>query len=224
MTEKRGWSSTVLGWFVVREDEQQAEAPAASAQSRPPSGSSSAAGAAAAPDPAALFKGQPPPSPGGKVDFDQVFEAAGVDAAERERVQKALGLIASLPAETPVAVKKQIVEASLKAFGVPIDGIIEAGAAEIEALEGYIRAGAADTQKLLEESEARVRQFEAEIQRIRTVREQRVVEQQGVVDTCNARKLEVQRVLEFFGQEAVASVVKASPRLHDPSGDPSSSQ
>ena len=42
--------------------------------------------------------------------------------------------------------------------------------------------------------------------------------QQAVATSCNARKLEVQRMLEFFGQEAVARVVKASPRLHDPSG------
>jgi anaerobic selenocysteine-containing dehydrogenase len=133
-------------------------------------------------------------------------------------------LITSLPADTPIAAKKQIVAASLEAFGVPVDGIIEAGAAEIEALEAYIRAGAADTQQLLTESESRIRQFEEEIARIRARREARVAEQQEVVAACNARKLEVQRVLEFFGQDAVASVVKSSPRLHDPSADPSSSQ
>ena len=47
--------------------------------------------------------------------------------------------------------KKQIVEASLKAFGVPIEKIIEAGVAEIEALEFYIRSGASDTEKVLQD-------------------------------------------------------------------------
>jgi len=223
MGDKKGWGSTVLGWFIVQEP--GSEAPETPSDAAAPDPAGDAAGSKVpAPDPATFFKNQPPPAPGGKVDFDAVFEAAGVDGEERGRVQKAIGLIASLPAETPSAVKKQIVEASLKAFGVQIDSIIEAGAAEIQALEGYIRAGAADTQKLLEESESRIQQFQEEIQRIRTVKEQRVLEQQGVVDACNGRKLDVQRVLEFFGQEAVASVVKASPRLHDPSGDPSSSQ
>jgi hypothetical protein len=101
---------------------------------------------------ATIFKSEPPAAPGGQVDFDAVFEAAGIDADERERVAKATDLLASLPADTAVAVRKQIVEASLKAFGVPIDKIIEAGVSEIQALEGYIRTGAADTQKLLEES------------------------------------------------------------------------
>ena len=58
---------------------------------------------------------------------------------------KAAALLGSLPPGPTPAVKKQIVEASLKAFGVPIDKIIEDRCEEIQALEAYIRAGAADT-------------------------------------------------------------------------------
>lgn len=212
MSEKKGWGSTVLGWFIVQD-----EAPAGgeggtgelTASSQPGMDADSAA---------AVFQKDPPAAPGGQVDFDAVFEAAGIDADERQRVTKATELVASLPAETAVPVKKQIVEASLKAFGVPIDKIIEGGVSEIQALEGYIRAGAADTQKLLEESARRIQQYEEEIKRIRLVMEQRVQEQQGVTTSCNAKKLQVQQILEFFGQEAVARVVQASPRLIDPSG------
>ena len=74
---------------------------------------------------------------------------------------------ASLPADTDAAVKKQIVEASLKAFGVPIEKIIEASVEEIQALDGYIRNGAADNEKLIQESDARIKQYEAEINNIR---------------------------------------------------------
>ena len=118
-------------------------------------------------------------------------------------------MLASLPGETPAPIRKQIVEASLNAFGVPIDKIIEGGVAEIQALEGYIRTGAADTQTLLAESAARIKKFEDEIQRIRTVMDQRVQEQQAVTKACNDRKLGIQQILEFFGQEAVARVVQA---------------
>ena len=212
MSDKRGWGSTVLGWFIVQDETGAPDAggtPGQAASSQPEM----------APDAAAsLFQKEPPPAPGGQVDFDAVFEAAGIDADERERVAKAGELVGSLPADTAVAVKKQIVEASLKAFGVPIDKIIEAGVSEIQALEGYIRTGAADTQKVLEESTRRIQQFEDEVKRIRLVMEQRVQEQQGVAASCNTRKLQVQRILEFFGQEAVARVVQASPRLIDPSG------
>jgi ADP-dependent phosphofructokinase/glucokinase len=210
----------VLGWFVVRENEASGEATgAASPGGQDPLAAVAADVSAAAPVPD-VFQSAPPPAPGGQVDYAAVFDAAGIDAEERERVEKARQLLASLPAETPVAVRKQIVEASLKAFGVPIDKIIEAGVQEIQALEGYIRGGAADTQKVLDESARRIAQYEAEIRNIRTVMEQRVVEQQAVASACNAKKLEVQQVLEFFGQEAVARVVRESPKLIEPAAPP----
>lgn len=210
MADKKGWGTTVLGWFVVQDDESSTEAPA--------DGEVGSPGAAAPAEPSTFFVTPPPSAPSGRVAFDQVFEAAGIAAEERDRVTKTRDLLASLPAGTDAAVKKQIVEASLKAFGVPIDRIIEAGAAEIQALEGYIRVGDAETQALLRESESRIRQFEDEVARIRTVMASRVQEQQAVARACNEHKLGVQQVLEFFGQEAVARVVRESPRLHDPNG------
>ena len=213
MTEKKSWGSTVLGWFIVQDD-----APASSGgASQSADADAALIAAAAAQSSPAIFQQEPPPPTGGQVAFDDVFSAAGIDASERERVGKAQQLLGSLPAETPTAVKKQIVEASLKAFGVPIDNIIETGVAEIQALEGYIRKNAGDTQQLLEEANRRISQFEDEVKKLRAIMEQQVQQQQTVAAACNAKKLDVQRVLEFFGQEAVARVVQASPRLHDPS-------
>ena len=161
----------------------------------------------------------PPPVENGQVDFDAVYESGGVDAEERERVAKAKSLLDSLPETTDMATKKQIVEASLQAFGVPIEKIIEAGVAEIEALEFYIRSGKADTEKLLKESTERIQQYEQEIQNLRKIMEESVAEQNTVVAACNAKKLETQKILEFFGRETVAQVVKDSPKLHEPDGE-----
>jgi hypothetical protein len=214
MTDKKSWGSTVLGWFIVQDG---AEAPPESAAPAPDADAALIAAAAAGQPTPTIFQQEPPAPSGGQVAFDEVFTAAGIDADERGRVEKAQQLLGSLPAETPVAVKKQIVEASLKAFGVPIDNIIEAGVAEIQALEGYIRKSAGDTQQVLEESNHRIAQFEEEVRRLRDKMEQQLQQQQVVAASCNGRKLDVQKVLEFFGQEAVARVVQTSPRLHDPS-------
>jgi hypothetical protein len=218
MGEARNWGSTVLGWFIVRDEAAEATAGAGAADAgladAQPMGGTAPAPAEV---PASLFQREPPSPTAGQIDFDGVFEAAGISADERQRVAKAGELLASLPAETPVAVRKQIVEASLRAFGVPIDKIIESGVGEIQALEGYIQRGAADTKKVLDESSRRIELYESEIRNLRTVMEQRVQEQQGVAAGCNAKKLEVQRILEFFGQEAVARVVRESPKLVDPS-------
>jgi hypothetical protein len=224
MSEKKGWGSTVLGWFVVRpEDEAAANGMGAYDGSDAPAvpGSDPAAYGSDQPVVPVAPMDNPPPAPGGEVDFAAVYSAAGVEAEQQERVDKAAALLRSLPAETDPGVKKQIVEASLKAFGVAIDKIIEAGVEEIQALESYIRAGAADTQKVLTESSDRITKFEEEIRRIKAVMDDRVQEQGSVVKSCNEKKLDVQRVLEFFGQEAVARVVRDSPKLIDPSQPPS---
>jgi hypothetical protein len=221
MNERKGWGSTVLGWFIEQGQDEEAAAKAAADAAEGPSGAGTDSGDAAAPaapppEPSAIFQHDPPRPAGGEVPFDAVFDAAGVSADERERVVKARQLLASLPAETPLAVRKQIVEASLTAFGVPIDNIIETGVAEIQALDAYIRKSAADTQALLEESNRRIAQLEEEMAKVRAGVDSRVRQQQGVAGACNTRKLEVQKVLEFFGQEAVARVVHESPRLHEP--------
>jgi hypothetical protein len=215
MNEKKGWGSTVMGWFVV----QDADAPEvpAGADRATPDADTQRIRRAAAEKPIEVFTTPPPaPAAGGAVDFDKVYQAAGIDDEERQRVARTLELLTSLPPGTDETVKKQIVMASLKAFGVPIEKIIEASAQELQALEAYIRSGASETEKLSNEAEQRIKQYEAEITKLRTVMQQRVEEQAAAVRSCNGKKLEVQRVLEFFGQEAVAKVVRDSPKLHEP--------
>lgn len=216
MSDKKGWGSTVAGWFIERDEAPvpvETDFGSVPDPTPPPPTENYTT-----PSPTqSVFQTAPPPPTGGTVDFAAVFAAAGVDQEEQQRVARTTDLLKSLPAGTDAAVKKQIVEASLKAFGVPIEKIIEATAEEIQALDGYLRNGAADNEKLIQESEARIKQYEEEIQNIRSVMQQSVNEQQTLIKTCNDKKLEVQQVLEFFGQETVARVVQASPKLHDPS-------
>ena len=229
MSEK-SWSDSVVGWFIVKDEtaaqSEQSETELSAdeliakyAAQTPLTADSGAAENASVTSNKNFIPenyGTPPPVQNGQVDFEAVFETGGVDAEERERIAKAKSLLDSLPESTDVTVKKQIVEASLKAFGVPIEKIVEAGAAEIQALEFYIRSGGNDTEKLLKESSERINQYEQEIGNLRKIMEDRVGEQNTVVAACNAKKLEVQKILEFFGRDVVAQVVKDSPKLHEP--------
>jgi hypothetical protein len=222
MTDKKSWGETVAGWFIERDAQAASPAPEVPTQDGETISSPETVAATSeytTPSPTqSVFQTAPPPPTGGQVNFPAVFSAAGVDDEEQQRVARTTDLLKSLPAATDAAVKKQIVEASLKAFGVPIEKIIEATAEEIQALDGYMRNCAADNDKLIQESDARIKQYEQEITNIRTVMQQSVAEQQNLIKVCNDKKLEVQQVLEFFGREKVASVVQASPKLHDPSG------
>jgi len=238
MSEK-SWSDAVVGWFIIKDEndaqggqsETDLSADELIAKYAAQTPLTAGSGAAATSSAAASNKnfvpenyGTPPPVQNGQVDFEAVYETGGVDAEERERIAKAKSLLDSLPESTDVAVKKQIVEASLKAFGVPIEKIVEAGAAEIQALEFYIRSGAGDTEKLLKESSERIGQYEQEVGNLRKIMEDRVKEQNTVVAACNAKKLEVQKVLEFFGKDMVVQVVKDSPKLHEPAATVESSK
>ena len=112
--------------------------------------------------------------------------------------------------------RRQIVEASLKAFHIPIDEIIEASAQEIQALEAYIQQGERHTQDLLKDANGQIEKLSARILEIKKLMELQIRTQQAVVRGSNEQKLRIQAVLEFFGQEAVARVVKASPKLVEP--------
>jgi hypothetical protein len=210
MSDKKGWGSTVMGWFVVQ------DSPDGGAQAVSSDDAALIAGAAANEPAPQVFESDPPPAPGGEVNFESVYEAAGITPEEHQRVSRTLELLNSLPPGTDDAVKRQIVMASLRAFGVEIEKIIESGAEELQALDAYIRGGARDTEQVTSEAEQRIHALEEEIANLRTAMQQRVEEQQKVMRTCNAKKLDVQKVLEFFGQDAVARVVRESPKLHDP--------
>jgi hypothetical protein len=213
MSEKKGWGSSVLGLFVVRDDENADNAAAAGVapgtDAAAPAADAAGASDAVAPDPGATFSTEPPAAPGGKVDFAAVYQAAGIDADEQARVAKAAELLHALPGGGEAA--KPIVEAALKAFGVPVAEILATGAKEIKALEAYVAAGASDTQKVLAESQRRIAEFQQEIQRIRQVMDERVAEQQGVERSCGETKGEVQKVIDFFGGAPMTSGYPSGP-------------
>jgi hypothetical protein len=217
MSEKKGWGSSLLGLWVVRDDKDPDKAAAAPAGSGGEPGSGDSADAApsdgaapASPLPGAEFVSEPPAAPGGKVDFAAVYAAAGIDDEEQARVAKAAELLSALPAGSEPA--RQIVEASLKAFGVPVEKIIAAGEKEIRALAAYVETGAADTRTVLADAQQRIAQYQEEIQRIRQVMDQRVAEQQSVERACEDGKQAVARVLQFFGHTAPAAApASASP-------------
>ncbi|HEY3359352.1 MAG TPA: hypothetical protein VGQ83_39245 [Polyangia bacterium] len=209
---KRGWGKTVLGWFVETDGEA---APAPGELSADELIAKYAQAEAPTPSPVTLSDA-PPPGPGGAVDFDAVYRAAGLSDGELDHVRKAAELLRNLPVDTPTEIKRQIVEASLKAFGYPLDAIIEAGVQQIQALHTYITNGQGVLQNLLKESTDRLAQLEQEMQRTREIMQSATEQQSQLAYACNRKKVEIQEILQFFGQEAVAKVVKESPKLHEP--------
>lgn len=140
----------------------------------------------------------PPPAAGAPMDFESVFKSAGMDAVELDRVKKAEDLLKSLPEETPLPVKKQIVEASLKAFGFEIAKIVQAAQNQKRALDTYVRVNESATAKAIQDAEAQIRALNEKIAALRGDIEKRTSGLTALNYSAQARKAEVQKVIDFF--------------------------
>ena len=216
MSEKKGWATSLKGLFVEPDEQSadgEAEAPSP-AEAEAAAGEATAGPAAAAattavpPGTASAFPGQSAGGPPGKLDFAAIYTAAGIGPEEQERIAKAAELLHALPEGTEAA--RHIVEASLKAFGVPVEKILAAGDREMQALDAYAAADAADTRQVLDDSNRKIAQYEQEIQRIRQVMDERVAAQQSVTRGCAAGKLELAQVLGFFGHAPATPAAAAA--------------
>ena len=78
MSDKKNWGSTVMGWFVVKD---QLPGGTDESSAAPSSAEEDVIRRAAAQPQLNVFTTPPPAATGGTVNFDEVFEAAGIDAA-----------------------------------------------------------------------------------------------------------------------------------------------
>jgi len=203
MTEKKGVGSKILGIFV--ESGEGENAPATHSKDKSPAEivAELAGQAGAAPRPG----GSPPPglkldklasSGAAPADFDAIFRDAGMDSGELDRVKKAEELLRSLPEATPQPVKKQIVEASLKAFGFEVDRILSAAQNQKRALDAYVKVNETATAKAIQEAEAQIRSFNEKIAGLRAEIEKRTAGLSTLSLSATKRKGEVQKVIDFF--------------------------
>jgi hypothetical protein len=211
MAEQKGIGSKILGIFV-----ETGEPKADDADSLTDSGKSAAemvaelaqssAPRAAPPGPAA--PGLPPsnlrldkmaaPAAGGPTDFDAIFRDAGMDAAELDRVKKAEELLKTLPESTPEPVKRQIVEASLKAFGFELDKITLAAHNQTRALDAFVKVHESATAKAITDAQAEIQALNEKITALRGDIDKRTSQLSSLSAQAQTRKAQVQKVIDFF--------------------------
>jgi hypothetical protein len=201
--KKKGWGKTVLGWFVETDN------PAAASEGNLSADELYAkyAQAEVTPSPVALTNA-PTAGPGGAVDFEAVYRAAGMTPAELDHVKKAAELLRNLPADTPTEIKRQIVEASLKAFGFEIDKIVAAARNQERALDAYVKVNSTAALKANEDAEAQIRSLTEKIAALREEIEKRTSGQAHLASAADERKAQVQKVLDFFQPPAAPGAPK----------------
>jgi len=153
--------------------------------------------------------GSGPSAPPANVDFDAVFKNAGMDAGELDRVRKAEDLLKGLPEATPYEVKKQIVEASLKAFGFEISKIALAAQNQVKALETFVKVNEQQTAKAITDATNKIGQLEEQIINLRVDIDKRTQNLAGVASAAEVRRSQVGKVLEFFNVPTPPAAPKA---------------
>lgn len=206
MSEEKGLGSKLLGLFVEtgeqKPDAEGAEKSpaeivaelAATAQKQRPAPPAASPNAAAAPARALNL------SPASEVptDFEAIFRGAGMDPQDLDRVKKAEELLKSLPDGTPQAVKKQIVEASLRAFGFEVEKIVSAAQNQQRALDAYLKVNETSTAQGISQAEQQIRELTDKIANLRGEIEQKTIRLAQLNKKIQVRKGEVGSVLDFF--------------------------
>ena len=148
-----------------------------------------------------------------EIDVATVLRKAGLSPEDQDRVEKTQNLLHTLPGDTPVALKRQIVGASLQAFGISVDQIVESALLHQAAFLRHQDEGEKQTQAQLQENSRRLAELEKEAARIRTQMNEGRSQQAGLVFAVSRQKARLQGILEFFGSEAVERVQKTSVKL-----------
>ncbi|MGQ0508815.1 MAG: hypothetical protein ACT4TC_26235 [Myxococcaceae bacterium] len=208
MAEQKGLGSKILGMFVESED--GSERPEGDEKEKSPAeivAELAGQSDAAAKGPALKLDKLTSPggAPGAPLDFDAIFRDAGMDAAELDRVKKAEDLLRSLPESTPLPVKKQIVEASLKAFGFEVEKIVAAAQNQKRALDTYVRVNETTTAKAIQDANAQIQSLNEKIAALRGEIDKRTSGLSSLGTAAQTRKMDVQKVLDFFQTQAPAT-------------------
>ena len=153
------------------------------------------------------------PVPQVEIDVATVLRKAGLSPEDQDRVEKTQNLLHTLPGDTPVALKRQIVGASLQAFGISVDQIVESALLHQAAFLRHQDEGEKQTQAQLQENSRRLAELEKEAARIRAQMNEGRSQQAGLVFAVSRQKARLQGILEFFGSEAVERVQKTSVKL-----------
>jgi hypothetical protein len=171
--------------------------------------------AAAAPPPAERSASPIPKTPTGppaNIDFDGVFRGAGIDAQALDRVRKAEELLKNLPPEAPDQLKRQIVEAALKAFGFDTSKIVDAVVTQTKALDTYVRLNEQQTVKAIADAQAQIAKLDDQIITLKADIEKRTLALGSLSAAADIRKSQIEQVLEFFeGPPAPSAASKRQP-------------
>lgn len=140
-----------------------------------------------------------------KLDFKDIYKTAGLaedDLAQVDRVEK---LLRTLPANLPLETQKQILEGTLKTFGVDPQRIRDSIKRQQRALAAWTGVVKQDADKRDAEAHARIESLRAEALKLEHAIEERARSRAAVELACKSQGDAVGRILDFLPAAAPES-------------------
>ncbi len=140
-------------------------------------------------------------APGGMVRFETVYQNAGLTPVPFS-AEQALEVIASLPIELPIAVKRSTVHATLgamgKALGVNTETVIADASRKLAALDAYVDALDLQSKQYVSKLNTEITTLQTRIAEINQEIERTNTLLSGATASCTAEGDRLDDVLEFF--------------------------
>jgi len=132
------------------------------------------------------------------VDFASIYRTAGLSQEQLDEVDRTEKLLRTLPANLPIETQKQILEGTLKTFGVAPDRIRQTIARQQRSLIAYAGVVKQDAEKRDADAHARIEQLRAEALKLERAIEERARARAGVELACKNQGESIGRMIEFL--------------------------
>ena len=156
----------------------------------------------------------PPPAGENKIDFSSLYQSAGLPVASFTAEQM-IEMLASLPQELTLEVKRQTVKASLGALGKSIgatsETIVTDASRKLAVLAAYADNVEKDTKKFCADAESEIAVLQQQIADKRKAVEATKQHRDQVSTLCHAEGERLDIVLEFFSLDVPPSKYAPTP-------------
>jgi hypothetical protein len=133
-----------------------------------------------------------------QVDFASIYRTAGLSQEELDEVVRTEKLLHTLPASLPLETQKQILEGTLKTFGIAAERIRQTIARQQRSMVAYAGVVKQDTEKRDAEARAHIEQLRAEALKLERGIEDRARTRAAVELACKNQSEAVGRMIDFL--------------------------
>ena len=199
MTEQKGLGNKFKRLFLEDEGGEAVGTPTAADEIAQ---LAQAAAPPSAPQPSASPASNVEPA---KLDFKDIYKTAGLPDEDLAQVDRAEKLLRTLPANLPLETQRQILEGTLKTFGVDPQRIRDSIKRQQRALSAWTGVVKQDADKRDADAHARIESLRAEALKLEHAIEERARNRQSVELACRTQSDAVGRLIEFLPAAAPES-------------------